>query len=197
MTEPPATKPDRPWLIQPGQTRNPGGRPKEPKDLQDARRLNQYEFERTVNKMLALSVTDLKEALQKPEITVLDKMIGTIMEKAALRGDVKRAEWIMSRMLGKVKERVEISSTSQSSRVSVNINARAEAMSLEDPNLTMAQLEAFQEKIGKIKEELGGQKLVLPPAGETTLEAELIESERVEAELEASEAAAGEPEPEF
>ncbi len=43
----------------------------------------------------------------------------------------------------------------------------------------MAQLEAFQAKIGKIKEELGGQKLVLPAAAEVeTLEAELAEMDK-------------------
>lgn len=160
----------------PGVSGNPGGRPALPADLVEARKINQIEFERTVNKFLYMPSDEVFKVIDSPKSSVLDRLLGTILYKGAIRGDVKRAEWVMNRMLGKVKENFFIESNSKSVNVLINAKAEAQALSLDNPHLTLDQLEAFEKKVGQIKAALGADALQLPPVATTdTIEVEATE----------------------
>ncbi len=140
-----------------GECRNPGGRRKTPPDLLKARTINTFELERVVNKYLYSTEDELKEAEKHPETHMLDRMIISIMQKAVRAGDQGRLDFVLCRMLGKVKDKLEITESIEKKSLHVSMTMKTptpEELALDNPNLTMAQLEAFSEKIGKIKQGL-------------------------------------------
>lgn len=83
------------------------GRPTTPKDVKELRLLNQYDIERVINKYLNTSTPELAALIKKQELPSLDLMVCTIIYKAAAKGDHVRAEWVMSRLVGPMKQRLE------------------------------------------------------------------------------------------
>lgn len=146
--------------FKPGQSGNPGGHAKVPEDVREARQISQFEFERIVNKYLFLNDEDTKEDLARPEATNFERLVGGIIQKAISKRDEKKAEWILSRTLGKMRERLEISS--QSLKINVQANTShlpsVEQLALENPDLTPAQLESFADKLTKLREEVANTK---------------------------------------
>lgn len=167
----------KPYRFKPGQVANPGGRPKLPDDIKEARNINQIEFERIMNRYLFLPADELSVVIGRPETTVLERLVGTILLKGVKRGDVARAEWALNRTLGKVKDRLQIES--QSVRLTGRIPSTDE-LSLDNPNLTMAQLEAFQEKLAIIQTGLAEKGLALPEP--ETIDAEAVDDQGMEPE---------------
>jgi len=102
--KPPADK-----QFKPGQSGNPGGRPKLPEDVKEARQLNRVEFERIVNRHLWMTKAQLQEAIKDPAAPLIETMVGTLIAKAIQAGDHIRLEFILCRLIGKVQERIEIS----------------------------------------------------------------------------------------
>ncbi len=162
--------PPEEYRFKPGKSGNEGGRPKVPEDIKECRKISQFEFERLVNKYLFLSDSETKEDLARPEATNFERLVGGIIQKAISKKDEKKAEWILARTLGKMRERLEVESKS----LKVNVTAQAalptlEQLALENPDLTRAQLESFADKITRLREELADAKrfehetLELPP----------------------------------
>lgn len=119
------------------------------------RKISQLEFERIVNRFLSQTDEETTKVLQDPATTNFDALVGGIIQRAVHTRDEKKAEWILARTLGKMREKLDISSNSQ--RVNVNLSAQlpsAEQISLENPNLSLAQLEAYSEKLAKMRLEL-------------------------------------------
>jgi hypothetical protein len=91
-----------------GQSGNPGGQRKLPEDIKEARKLNQIELERIVNKYLWRDRASLKEAMNDPTTPMMELMVASIMAIAVQKGDQQRVEWIMSRLIGKVTDKLEV-----------------------------------------------------------------------------------------
>jgi hypothetical protein len=91
-----------------GQVTNPGGRPKTPPDIAKARRLNQIELDRLINKYLWMDRDTMKARLADPDTPMMEIMIGSIVAKAAQNGDQQRLEFILTRIIGKVKDQLEV-----------------------------------------------------------------------------------------
>ncbi len=91
-----------------GETGNPNGSPGLPKDLKDARKLNQVEFERAVNKCLYLTPTKLQEHLVVEDTPVIEHLIGSVILRGIKEGSHAHLEFVLNRLVGKVQDRIEV-----------------------------------------------------------------------------------------
>jgi len=94
--------------FKPGYKGGPG-RPRLPDDVKGFKRMTQTELETIFNKYINLPVSQLKEARSNPNMTGLEAMVLSIMLQAINKGDQLRMNALLDRLIGKVKERVEIS----------------------------------------------------------------------------------------
>lgn len=94
--------------FKPGQSGNPGGKPKVPDDILKARKLNQIELERVVNKYLWLQRDEVQAAIKDPATPMMELMVASIVAQAAQKGDQVRLEFILARLIGRVKDTLEV-----------------------------------------------------------------------------------------
>lgn len=92
----------------PGQSGNPEGRTKLPEDIRAAKKLNKIELERLLNLYLTLSDEEIKTRLLDNKTPQLEKMIASIVCKAIDSGDQQRLTFILDRLVGKVKDEVDV-----------------------------------------------------------------------------------------
>lgn len=95
-----------------GQSGNPKGRPPLPVDLKEARELNREELERIINRFLYMTKDEVKAYSQAGTATTLELMVIGLIGKAITHGDHHRLGFIAERLIGKVKQPVEVSATS-------------------------------------------------------------------------------------
>lgn len=108
------TKPKKPRARHEGMFKKgwkPPGRKPSPPDVRQARELSQHEFTRAVNKFFYLKEDEIKAELEKPELTMLDKMVGSMVHRAACDQDVVRAQFLLDRSIGKVRESIDVKHT--------------------------------------------------------------------------------------
>lgn len=91
-----------------GQSGNPSGVQALPKEVLRAKATNRVSLEKALQKFLALDRAELQRCLQDPRATMLELAIGTIVAKAAKDGDQIRLNFILDRLIGKVKEQISI-----------------------------------------------------------------------------------------
>ena len=94
--------------FKPGQSGNPGGRPKVPGDILEARKLNQAELERIINKYLYMDRESVKAAISSPTTPMMELMVASIVAQAAQKGDQQRLDFVLNRIVGKVKDQLEV-----------------------------------------------------------------------------------------
>ena len=80
------------------------GRPALPPDIKASRQLNQLELERALNRCAFATVPELKKLSKSKSEFALDAMMAKIVLLAVERGDQWRAEFILNRMIGRVRE---------------------------------------------------------------------------------------------
>lgn len=107
----PITKEERiknlkPWKK--GQSGNPSGVTALPRDVLEAKKTNRVSLERTLNEFLMLNRLELQKRLQNQSATMLELAVGTIVAKAAKDGDQIRLNFILDRLIGKVKDQVKV-----------------------------------------------------------------------------------------
>lgn len=91
-----------------GQSGNPGGRPKLPGDVKEARNLTNAEVIRVLSAFLQLSPQDLREKMNAPDVTMLEGLIGSIMLKGIKEGSPAHLSFLFDRTVGKVKDQLEV-----------------------------------------------------------------------------------------
>ena len=96
----------RDW--QPGVSPNPSGRTPTPQALKDAKRLNKTNFEEIINKYLWAPLADLEAAVEDKQLATIESWMVAIMLKGRTTGDWGGYEWIAQRLLGKVKDQLEV-----------------------------------------------------------------------------------------
>lgn len=69
--------------------------------------LTPSEMKQVVSKIFKMTRTDLTDLLDDPKTTMLDLVIGKIIERAAKHGDAHRMEFLCNRALGRVRDLVE------------------------------------------------------------------------------------------
>lgn len=92
--------------LKPYQKGHPGGpgRPPHPPELKEAKQYTRTEIEAVLTQALLLSDSELKLRLKDPDIRVLDKMVYTICAKGIDQGDPVRLNFLLDRIIGKVKD---------------------------------------------------------------------------------------------
>ena len=89
---------------------NPGGpgRPPLSGEAKEARRLNKTEFENVVNKYLWCPLIDLKMHASDQSLPTMEAWVVAIMLRGITTGDWGGQEWIAQRIMGKVKDQLEV-----------------------------------------------------------------------------------------
>lgn len=95
------------------------GAPRVPEDIKQLRKLNKEELERILNKYIDMTREELKCAEKDPETKSFDLMIISTVQKAVLHGDYKRINFLLERLVGKVKEQIEVSGNANVALVKV------------------------------------------------------------------------------
>lgn len=92
----------------PGQSGNPDGRVKLPEDIKTAKRINKIELERLLNLYLSLTDDEIKLRQADTGTTQIERMIASIVEKGIVQGDQQRLNFLLDRLVGKVKEEIDV-----------------------------------------------------------------------------------------
>jgi len=95
--------------FKPGQSGNPGGRPKTPQDIRDAKAADRTEFERTLHKYMHMPIEVIELRLSDPQTPAIEQITGKIIIEAASRGDHMRFDFLLNRLIGKVPDKLEAS----------------------------------------------------------------------------------------
>jgi len=104
----------RPFL--PGVSGNPNGRPKLPPEIKEAIKMTRAQFAELLVKYLGLSLLELSEVNKKLDTPALDKIVIAIISNAIKKGDQQRLDFLINRIIGKVKEQVDHTSNGNTIR---------------------------------------------------------------------------------
>lgn len=94
--------------FKPGISGNPSGRPALPEEIKEARKINKIEFERVLNEMIYMNLSELKSRADNPETPVVELLVAKILAEGIKRGDEKRLGFILDRLIGPVKTKVAL-----------------------------------------------------------------------------------------
>lgn len=92
-----------------GMSGNPGGRPKLPKDVAEAKRVTNNEMILLFNKLMFITDAEIKAVLANPKTPKVERILARVLDKADIHGDHTRLEFLLTRTIGKVKDQVEVS----------------------------------------------------------------------------------------
>lgn len=90
-----------------GSSGNPGGRPKLPADVKEAKNLTQNQMILILNHLMFMTDLQIKSILSDPKTNKFERIVARILEKADLHGDSTRLEFLLNRTIGKVTEKVQ------------------------------------------------------------------------------------------
>lgn len=90
---------------------NPGGPGRPPLDpvLKEAKRLTKNELEVIANKYLWMPLDQLVKAKDDPKLVTIESWLCAIIYKGRMTGEWSGFEWLAQRLVGKVKDQVEVS----------------------------------------------------------------------------------------
>lgn len=108
MKKKPRGKPENLKSWKPGQSGNPGGRPKLPEDVKAIRTMDKVEFSRTLHKFLHMDRPELEAYLAGPGVPMLHEFIGSIVLQGTEHADGNRFEMLLRRYIGPVTEEVQV-----------------------------------------------------------------------------------------
>ena len=84
------------------------GQPPTPNEVRKAAKMSQKMFQGVFHRFSLMTYPEFLDFISSPKINMMEKIIASIMTKS-LEGDTKAAALIWDRMMGRVKENVEIS----------------------------------------------------------------------------------------
>lgn len=108
-----------------GQSGNPNGRPGLPKELREAMKMTKKEFSELMIKYLQSTHAELKNSLENSQTKTLDKIVISIILNAIKNGDEKRLDFLMTRIVGKAKSEVDITSGGEPVNFAMSAEERA------------------------------------------------------------------------
>jgi hypothetical protein len=94
--------------FKPGQVTNPKGGPGLPRDLKEARKLNQLELERVMNRFFFSPRYVLKQVMDDPEAPMIELIGASIIHESFAKACHYRLEFLLNRLIGKVQDRIEV-----------------------------------------------------------------------------------------
>lgn len=90
-----------------GVVTNPKGRPKVSTQLKEIKQLNANKLAELLNEFIHMDKQTLIERSKDPETSVFELIICSILKNAYDKGDQQRINFILDRLVGKVKDQVE------------------------------------------------------------------------------------------
>jgi hypothetical protein len=84
------------------------GRPPLPPELKAVRRLTKAEFETLINKYLWMDLSELEAATKSKALPAAEAYAVSIIASGIKSGNWSGFEWIAQRLLGKVQDKVEV-----------------------------------------------------------------------------------------
>jgi len=96
----------RDW--KPGESGNPSGRPPLPEHLKGVKKMNKHQFESILNKYIHLSLNELIELLKGGDLPAIEAMVVKVLTEAVRKGDEKRLNFVLDRLIGKVQENFKV-----------------------------------------------------------------------------------------
>jgi hypothetical protein len=97
-----------PYKMQKGQTLNPNGRPRKYVTLLKEQGYKLSEINDTIQVMMSMNTTELKEVFDNPKATILEKTIAGAMNKSLIKGSLYSLDTLLTRVYGKPKEQLDI-----------------------------------------------------------------------------------------
>ena len=88
------------------------GRPLIPDDLKEVKKITQDEAERLITRMMSLTASDLVALIKDPQTPAMHGIIGNIILKGLQGGDTQRMEFLFNRTIGRVLDKVQVSTLS-------------------------------------------------------------------------------------
>lgn len=79
-----------------------------PKDLRQATQLTKAKLEGLLNKHIWLTRRQAEELIEDPDTPLIELLIANIVDKAMNHGDEKRFSFLLDRLIGKVKDEIDI-----------------------------------------------------------------------------------------
>ena len=96
----------RDW--KPGQSGNPNGRPPMPKEVREAMNMNKILFAELLTKYLGKTLEELVETQKAKDTAALDRIVISVITNAIKKGDDKRLDFLMTRIIGKAESKIDI-----------------------------------------------------------------------------------------
>ena len=93
--------------IKKGQVLNPKGRPKLAPEVKELRKLNLDSYCNLVDKYINASKEEIKAAVTNPNTSALELFIAKIIEKGVNAGDTQRLGFLLDRLIGPVRQKIE------------------------------------------------------------------------------------------
>jgi uncharacterized protein DUF5681 len=90
-----------------GESGNPKGRPPVPADIRAAQKLNRVALARVLDRMINYTQRELEQILMNPNSGILETAVGAILLKSIEEADHMRLNFILDRLIGRVKDEVE------------------------------------------------------------------------------------------
>jgi len=100
--------------FQPGQSGNINGRPSLPQELKKAMQMNRVDFQELLIKYLSYSPQELAVAQSSKDTKALDRIVIAVIINAINKGDQQRLDFLLNRIIGKVREQVDHTSNGES-----------------------------------------------------------------------------------
>jgi poly-beta-hydroxyalkanoate depolymerase len=91
-----------------GEVANPNGRPKKYVSLLRDAGYKLSEINDTIQVMMAMDLDELKSVFDNPKATILEKTIANAMRKSLSKGSLYSLETLLTRVYGKPKEQMDI-----------------------------------------------------------------------------------------
>lgn len=87
------------------------GRPRKDPELVEVQKINRDIVEARLVSFMTMTREGLKAVIDNPATSMLDLMVASLVQKAIKEGDHQRLGFLFDRVIGKVKENVDITMT--------------------------------------------------------------------------------------
>lgn len=107
--------------FQKGKSGNPSGRTQQSPELHRIKQLTASELAELANYIIKGDYETIRNLGKDPNATVLQRMVVAVATKIIMKGDMQALDTLLNRLIGKVKEHVEVTGKDGGPQVIVSI----------------------------------------------------------------------------
>ena len=104
-----------------GTSGNPGGRPRTPEELKLIKRLTQKELAEVGSMIIKMTPAEITALSKDPNATLIQAMVAALAKKTIDKGDPIAFDKLMDRLIGKVKDTLEVTGANGGPQVVVSL----------------------------------------------------------------------------